>query len=392
VIGGSANFAEGAQVNITFVDGYLADERESFAWLTGNNITGAETLYYQGLPSGWTIQSSADVAGAQVSMTSSDAVDLGFGETEDVVNGAGQIAFVDRTEATFSEYSNEAQLDNSGVLHNREGSRFRNYGLGYMGTLLNRAGAWFVNRGQFMNDFVASVQNSGTFYNHATGVVQNEGEFINAAGGRLVNRGLITNGGGGGVFRNEGHVENRGEIVNSDAIENRGEIVNSDAIENSGLFEIAAGAVVRDNGSGSSSYKQLGGETRVNGVLNANEIIFYGGRLTGIGQVEGDVIMADAFLAEGTTTGTIDPGDILGTGTLSVTGNVTMRILHIDLASAALYDVLAIDGAIIGTDLPATLEVSLLGGYRPPRARRWLRLPDRAEHGVPSVPSVPSPT
>jgi hypothetical protein len=57
-------------------------------------------------------------------MTSSDAVDLGFGETEDVVNGAGQIAFVDRTEATFSEYSNEAQLDNSGVLHNRRAPGF----------------------------------------------------------------------------------------------------------------------------------------------------------------------------------------------------------------------------------------------------------------------------
>jgi hypothetical protein len=110
----------------------------------------------------------------------------------------------------------------------------------------------------------------------------------------------------------------------------------------------------------------LGGETRVNGVLNANEIFVLGGRLTGTGQVEGAVTLAQAILADGITTGTIDPGDLLGTGTLGVTGSITMQgILHIDLASATLYDVLAVDGELIGTGLPATLEVGLLGGYRP---------------------------
>jgi hypothetical protein len=351
LLGGEGNF-DSTQVRVQFVDGYLPDEPDIFAWLIGNNLSGSTTLSYGGLPSNWTIWSSPNDNGVEISMRASDAANLGSGNMpEDVVNGAGQVAFVDQPE---NPYYNIRLLDNSGAVHNRKGSWFQNYG----GTLLNRAGAWLVNRGQFRNEFAGSVQNFGTFYNHATGVVENFGDFLNAAGGRLVNRGLITSA-SGSIFRNEGHVDNRGEIVvGEDVFEKSG-------IENSGLFEIAAGAVVRDNGSGSSSYKQLGGETRVNGVLNANEIIFYGGRLTGIGQVEGDVTMADAFLADGTTTGTIDPGDILGTGTLSVTGNVTMRILHIDLASAALYDVLAIDGAIIGTDLPATLEVSLLGGYRP---------------------------
>ncbi len=346
-------------VQVSFVDGYLADEMDSFAWLSGSNINGAGTLAYQGLPSGWTFQSSADGAGAQVSMASRDATDLGEGlVAQDVVNGAGQVAYVDRNESLGPEYSSIGLVDNSGAMHNREVSSFRNYGpftiYGTAGTLLNRAGAWFVNRGRFINEFVASVQNSGTFYNHATGVLENQGDFVNAADGRLVNRGQITNGGGGSVFRNEGHVENRGEIVNGDVI------------ENNGLFEIAAGAAVHGDGSGSTRYSQSGGETRVNGVLNADEIFILGGRLTGTGRVEGSVTLAETILADGITTGTIDPGDLLGTGTLGVTGSITLQgILHIDLASATLYDVLAVDGELNGTGLPATLEVALLGGYRP---------------------------
>lgn len=346
---------DGTQVAVSFVDGYLPDERDSFAWLSGNNINAVDVSYSAVLPY-WIFQFSADGAGAQVSMTSQDAVDLGSGGAADVVNGAGQVAFVDRTGGTSGEYWNEGLLDNGGALHNRQGSVFYNYGSGPGGgTILNRAGAWFVNRGQLTNLFLASVQNSGTFYNHATGVVENQGSFVNTADGRLVNRGRITNGGGGSIFRNEGHLDNRGEIVNGDVI------------ENSGLFEIAAGAAVHGDGSGGTYYSQAGGETRVNGVLNADEIFIFGGRVTGTGVIEGDVSLAQAFIAEGITTGAIDPGDSLTTGTLGITGNLLLQgILHIDLASATLYDVLAVNGALIGAEVPAaTLEVGLLGGYRP---------------------------
>lgn len=344
---------DGTQVSVSFVDGYLPDERDGFAWLSGSSINAVD-VSYNGFPPNWTFQSSADGAGAQVSMASWDATDLGRGGAVDVVNGAGQVAFVNPTGETFGEYWNEGLLDNGGALHNREGSRFYNYGGFGSGGILNRAGAWFVNRGQITNLFTASVQNSGTFYNHATGVLENQGDFVNTADGRLVNRGQITNGGGGSIFRNEGHVDNRGEIVNGDLI------------ENNGLFAVAAGATVRGDGSGATRYSQAGGETRVDGVLNADEIFVLGGRLTGTGRVEGAVTVAEAILADGITTGTIDPGDLLGTGTLGVTGSITMQgILHIDLASATLYDVLAVDGEVIGTGLPATLEVGLLGGYRP---------------------------
>ncbi len=352
-VGGAASFAQGAQVNVSFVDGYLPDERDDFAWLSGQHITGAGGLIYQVPYEGWSYGGFTDGAGTtHISMSSANAVDLGGGLNPGVVIGSGQVAFVETT-GLYTDYQNGGVFDNSGVVHNREGSLFFNPGTfsSAPGSLVNRAGAWFVNRGQFINDVGAPLENAGTFYNHATGVLDNQSTITNGPGARFVNRGQVSN---SDTIVNAGRFENRGEIANHGDFGNRGEVA------------IAAGASLHGG-----NYTQTAGRTQVdaNGVLAAY-MIFTGGTLGGNGRLEGELYLGQGYGNEGFTTATLDPGDPLAAGRVELAGNFTLDgILHIDIAGAALHDVLAVDGTLTSRD--STLEVALLDEYDPQLGDRF---------------------
>lgn len=348
---GRAEFG-GAHVRVTFVDGYLADERDDFAWLGGIFPDSANNLNYD-IPADWQHGVATDSTNTtHLSLASTTAQDLGGGLNPGVVIGAGQVAFVEPT-GLYSDYQNGGVFDNSGAVHNREGSLFRNAGTfsSAPGSLVNRAGAWFVNRGQFINDFGAPLENAGTFYNHATGVLDNQSTITNGPGARFVNRGQVSN---SDTIVNAGRFENRGEIANHGDFGNRGEVA------------ITAGASLHDG-----NYTQTAGRTQVdaNGVLAAY-MIFTGGTLGGNGRLEGDLYLGQALGDEGFTTATLDPGDPLAAGRLELAGNFTLDgILHIDIAGAALHDVLAVDGTLTSRD--STLEVALLDGYDPQLGDRF---------------------
>ncbi|MBL8200357.1 MAG: PEP-CTERM sorting domain-containing protein [Chromatiales bacterium] len=343
---------DGTKVRVKFTDGYLPDANDDFAWLTGRTIYGRDSLVYDVPYDDWQYGYYTDygsgTATTHLQLAANGALNLGGGPQAGGVIGAGQVAYV-APPGYYPSYDNGGLLDNSGAVHNRAGAEFVNLGSlsAAPGSLANRAGAWFVNRGHFLNEAGAAIDNAGTFYNHATGVLDNQGALHNAVEGRFVNRGLLTTG-GAATLLNEGHFENHGEVVNTGDIENRG------------LFEVTEGATLHGASFPlySGIYTQLAGETRVNGRMDQDSLFIGAGRLSGNGQIYGRVYVG--------ADGVIDPGNPGEAGWLSAFRNgVTLDggTLHIDIASETLYDVLVADQQFLAHN--ATLEVSLLGGYKP---------------------------
>ncbi|MFH1067068.1 MAG: autotransporter domain-containing protein [bacterium] len=106
-----------------------------------------------------------------------------------------------------------------------------------------------------------------------------------------------------------------------------------------------------------------GGNLVVDGTLNEmslkkSQFLLRQGTVTG----RGSITTSDGFYNTG---GTVNPGSISGTGTLSLQNNYTQTSggqLTIEMASASSFDKLAVTGAAA---LGGTLNVSCLGGYQP---------------------------
>ncbi len=117
---------------------------------------------------------------------------------------------------------------------------------------------------------------------------------------------------------------------------------------NSGWLEVANTLVVGANATGQGTLS-LGG-----GAISAPEVLVgFLGKIEGSGALTGNV----------TNGGVVLPGN--SPGTLTVNGNYTQTVdgvLSLDLASAASFDKLVVNGDV---DYGGLLELVLLGGYMP---------------------------
>lgn len=117
---------------------------------------------------------------------------------------------------------------------------------------------------------------------------------------------------------------------------------------NSGWLEVADAIVVGAHDTGQGKLTLAGG-----GISAPQVVIGFLGQVTGTGSLTASV----------TSSGAILPGN--STGSLTIAGNYTQNtdgVLSIDLASAANFDTLIVNGNI---QLAGLLEINLLDGYEP---------------------------
>ncbi len=259
------------------------------------------------------------------------------------------------------------------------------------GSLINQAGAQMVVSG-FDNRAGASFTNSGVV---AMGPAQladstNAGNLVILAGGRMAvvgldNSGSLVNGGELTVdmlgLRNSGTLGNAGtltfaggassgSIVNTGSLNNRGKfllgstaaapasIANAGTLRNVGVFTIGGNGSV----TGAGRYVQTGGDTIVNGLLEAlGGIDIQAGSLGGAGTVVGDVVLGIyAALLPGNS-----PGTLTVNGNLSINGanyNPGASLL-IELGGTSFHDRVVVSGNASFND--AKVELWFVNGYGP---------------------------
>ncbi len=278
----------------------------------------------------------------------------------------------------------------------------------YQGTLTNQANIRFVDgqtsieRVSLTNQGLLAVENNSNT-NVIESIIDNQGT-LRVDGGRirLANTSLTNFSAGtlsGGRFEalNGGSIEHE----NFDVLTNLADIVLSGAGAeltnryssfdfdnglrnldvNAGMLTIADGATletdtnlensgeihVLNNGSflrvggGSGEYRQVSGETRVDALLSANNMILDGGTLHGDGIVEANVFQNAGLLAAGNSIGDLDiVGDyIQGTG----------GVLELEIAGDLDHDRYFVAGL---ADLDGILEVNWLGSYSPTVGQEYL--------------------
>ena len=236
-------------------------------------------------------------------------------------------------------------------LDNRLGGLFTNDGLvdnvsasvSNSGSLINRAGASLTAR---------SLVNSGNIDNAAlltvsVGGFRNAGELVNSGAftvaGPSVNNGTVFNSGSvtiGSDFTNTGDITSSGSVTNGGSFINNGRITNWGSFANSGFLTI--GATGRLTGSG--TYLQSGGDTVVDGLLEAlGGIDIQTGSISGTGTVVGDVVLGIyASLLPGNS-----PGTLMVNGNLALNGALYSPTpnLAIEIASKSVYDRLLVSGS-----------------------------------------------
>jgi hypothetical protein len=165
--------------------------------------------------------------------------------------------------------SNAGMFSNDGVTRLRSG-----------GTIFGLGGAHLVNSGLFQTDAGSQFSNSGTFRNLFGGMAMLGGNTINYSPNTIDNQGemhvsgSLTNA-ATGVMHNSGLlvIETGGSLVNEGLVNNSGQVTNA------GTVELAVGS----NWTGSGSFVQSAGLTRVDGLMEGGDLRFDGGRVTGTG-------------------------------------------------------------------------------------------------------------
>ncbi len=261
------------------------------------------------------------------------------------------------------------------------------------GALLNNNGEWWtyvVNnnyRATFNNNalvisFDTLNNNYGATWNNNYG----SRILIESVGGGLNNSGILNNNGGiyalsdstsinnyyGGTLNNNLGASiavvtlnnNYGATLNNmGSLTLSGYIGHSGTLENSGTLDVPSYNTLNNHGTISNSgtlindglYMQSAGSTVVDGLLSSSTPIqINGGRLSGNGLIQGDVVMG----------GTMSPGD--SPGVLTMQGNYTQLpggtfLAEIaGLAPGTQYDQLLVSGTAA---LDGTLDVDLLNGF-----------------------------
>lgn len=341
VVSGDFN-ARATAIDLIFGPGYQPQDRDidTIDWLSSGGGTpqvSTAVLNVSGLPAQW-----------QATLAPNGQIQLGYSLAQQIPLSGNHA--IGSSDVYFNAIGSNTglspilgQLDNAGYLHNRSGAS------AIITLLNNAAGATLVNRGELS---ATTLDNAGQLTNHPGGVLQ--------VGG-LSNRGSVVNEGSawlygdllneaGGTISQRGTLQVNGQVQNFGALQVQGVMTGMHAFHNRGDLHILAGGSVAAGPGGYfwHSYAEL----RVDGLLQADEIRIFGGRLSGNGRLQS---------ASLTIASDIDPGNSVGLltldGNLTADGNV-----HLEIASASDFDRLVVLG---NAQFNGGLIFQLLGDYRP---------------------------
>jgi hypothetical protein len=351
-VSGNVSFATGgkyANVLFDFLSGNVPDMDDQFQWLTaGGTVSGEGFLAPTVGPPGWNALVVRNGAGLSASFEKTGAYQITtatwpyHSNTGALVVAAADHAYnlLGAPGSGLTYFVNFGSVDNQGQFYNRVGAFFWNE---YTGTLTNQAGAYMQNRGAMNNG--GAVDNYGTFVNRSDGTLSNYGTLTNRAGGQMTNQGVIVN-------QAYATISNAGTFEVSGSVRNDGEIVNG------GTFNVPLGGLV----TGSGTYLQTGGMTRVNGDLSASSMHFAAGEIRGDGTLNGTLLPGPIWSVVIDTGVVVHPGN--SPGTLTINGNVMFNgNLEIEIASASEFDHLVINGDIAFGG--GQVNYLLLNGYTP---------------------------
>ena len=333
--------AQATSIDLIFGPGYRPQNADigTLDWLTasGNRNVSAAVVNVSGLPAHW---QAALAPSGQIQLSNDLALQIPLRGSHAI--GIGDVHF-NAIGSNVAEYPILDQLDNAGHWHNRSGASASV-------TVLNNAqGATLVNRGDL---FANALDNAGLLINRPGGVLQmgglnNRGSFVNE-GSAQVYGDLVND--EAGTIAQRGTLQVYGRVHNRGALQVSGAMTGMVSFINSGDVQIQAGGSIEGQPGGYFWHSHA--ELRVDGLLRADEIRIFGGRLSGNGRLQSAslVIASD-----------IDPGNSVGLLTLD--GNlVADGNLHLEVASAIDFDRLVVRG---NADFNGLLHFQLLGDYRP---------------------------
>ncbi|MGB5396271.1 MAG: VPLPA-CTERM sorting domain-containing protein [Gammaproteobacteria bacterium] len=292
------------------------------------------------------------------------------GATSFIVNRSASL--INTGIGTQLKNQNNAQLTNdfpTGVLRNEDGATLINES----GALLSSLnGSSLINTGratgpggtvlgftQLINRGGGVLQNhNSTLINDDLAILTNTGagtRLENVQGGTLINQ-RGASGLGGRLFNEDGAV-----LLNdaSSTLINQFELANHASIDNDGRIENSADFYISDTGTvtGSGTYQQLGGETRVVGSMEQGIVRIEAGVLSGIGNIMSTI--EALYVGPGAI---IEPGGSLGT--LSIGGDLVCDgcLLNIEIGTAGV-DLLDITGT--ASFLGGDINFSFIDGFMP---------------------------
>ncbi len=180
-----------------------------------------------------------------------------------------------------------------------------------------------------------------------------------------------------GLFGNDEFVPTNGSLTYEGALTHQddlfvlGRLVAQEGITNIGTFQVFGGSI--DGGVGGiDNFTRI---TLDDGTIDGTLRTFGNSSVdvTGESRLTGDVSGRGRFTGTGDAifSGTLAPGDDLGTATIAFTGNVEIDLagtIVFDLFDLDNFDRLTIDGVLT---LSGDLEVSLFGDYRPTAGDRY---------------------
>jgi hypothetical protein len=340
VVSGSFVAGSGSAIDVVFGPGYRPRELDvdSIDWLSaaGGRSLGSASVRFTDVPSNWSASFDAD---GRINLSNDLALQIPVRGSHAVA--VGDVHFNAISSAT-ALYPLLDRLDNAGFFHNRADAS------AYATLLNNEAGATLVNRGELG---AMTLINAGTLNNRMGGTLSaaalnNTGNLVNEGHVDLTNE----------LVNAEGAVlEQRGTMRVGDFVTNRGRLVVAGPMtgmlgfNNIGEVHIEPGGSITGRAGG--WFWHSAGDLRVDGLLAADDIRVFGGRLIGHGVVRGTL----------STGADIDPGGSVGQltieGNLRADGNVNLEI-----AGAGDHDRLVVGG---NADFNGALRFQLLGSYRP---------------------------
>ena len=235
-------------------------------------------------------------------------------ELRGIIHNAGRATLIDDVEST-GYYSTWRNLENSSLTIEDGGFSMN---LNSQGQLINDEGAIVAVAGGVVSNITWDIQNSGSIHLETESSLYTSGDFVNY--GKLV--------------------ISEGAKLNS-----------SNELSSSGLIVIDLEASLSGD-----LISQNGGEFKVNGLLEADEVNIYDGVLSGSGVIDSNVYLYGGSVSPGNSPGTLQ---ILGDLALGDNSEVNLEIAGLE---DGLFDQLFIGGNLyLGDDV--LFNISLLDNF-----------------------------
>ncbi len=328
----SGNFNSWGPLDLVFGAGFQAQDGDLVQWLQAGSASVNGSVNVCGLATNW----SANVRGGVVEVTDNLAIAIPLSGSYSIA--ANQVGF--NALPGPQNMPSLDRLDNAGTFSNRTGAAAQANTFNNSGLVLNRG-----NLESFM-----LVSNSGEWRNLSGSSVgfnrvENTGQWLHSGSGDV---NTLDNSASGRIELRSGSSLSAYSLTNEGDMTVQGSLGVTDRIANRGRFEVAAGGsvIIDSNISVFNGYEALGDQavTRVDGLLQARQIMLNGSSLQGIGILRGDVIA-------GYSNSNISPGNSVGT--LTIDGDLkgpyldpfdTGAQLKLELNSPQSYDRLIVSG------------------------------------------------